>query len=1236
MLTVATAALLSGPALAQTDITTKVTTPQSTSADGTITIESNGSIVITTNPTTGPAVTLDGGTTPGTAADVYNLGTISYVGVGDATTPLTGILMLGGNTGGLDNAAKIDFTGTGSYKTGILISAGTGSFIGDIMCTQDSQDCSGDANSKGTPLSQLIGVQDTNVAAILLESGGTLKIQGDNSTAIDIAQGATLGDVCANCASDIDIAGEILMTPSSSSSTSSIANGIYIAGTMNGDINIIQGGEISVEGTNSYGINMIAPNSATNTPGGVLNGNIAIDGEIIMSPISTTATNEGANVGMYLGGTINGNIDIETSGRVSSSGQGAEGIVIAGPLNGFFENQGVLNSFGVAVPSNTGNNPEAGSALVVNASVSGGIFNAGPVSTNDPSDPTATITTGGNEPTVLIAPISTSTSGITIGGYTSAGETASFFNRGTISNGSANPNPSSFVPTALEIMGISPTYNVDLTNGIYNSGSISSSGFTDSKGSSTDSVIDIIIGRYATVTSLTNADDNTSAPGNISANISGVEGGRAIAIDIQQSASLPSLINDGTIIASAQTTNTELTSGAVQATAIADGSGTLTSIINNTGATIAAFATKLTDNSQIDVAIDVSHNIYSATTPGVTIQNFGTIDGDVLFGSGNDVFLIQGNASNAQATVTGNVYFGGNSVGGTGVDALTIANYGTFTGQLYSGSQTDKTLGMVNVTVEANGTLNLLTADNSTSDTGQQVLTEGTTLNAGNFDLNSGSTVDIHYSQAFALNNFPTAVLINAATEATIDTTDVTFTPDSFIAPPVGETSVTVDILNSPSLNISPSTLSSIQAKFLQTLSYLYSPLESGLSLNGAGDELLLTITPKTIGADGCKTKNQVDGCNLNTIPLNGYAAKLFPYVNVALGNDNALGAAVINSVSNFYTAQNTYTEFAPDVSGATRALAISLTDDATSVVAARQKELREYANQEGDLTLWGQQFVERLNQDGTSAGPGYRNTGFGFAMGLDEGDPVIGRYGAAFTFYSGDARETEPAISKTTSEWYILTGYTDWHGKGLFLDTDLSLGYADLKGNRYLDLQVPNGIGGFTNFSRDAIEHHPGEFVSGGVTTGVAFDEGGTVIAPQFSLNGLAMREEPYSESGGGNGMDLHVASSYEQSLRAFTGVDVRQDFDFTDFLLQPDLTVGYRYDIANGAQSLKAEFESVQPPTVFEITGPKPDKGNIVAQGGLAVSTGAWSLGLSFDYLKAGSGNTAEEGTITLLGRI
>ncbi len=1256
MLTAAAAALLSGPAFAQCSIDAKVTSPQDTQTcanvngtqGGTITITSTGSIVVTTNPPTGPAVTIDDYSNNGvdSAADVINQGTISYLGVGDSTNPLTGIEMVTGLadgtavTGGFDNAGKVDFTGAGSYKTGILFANPNNTssdFTGDITQT-----------AGGTPLLGMTGIPDSNPAAILLESGSTFSVQGDNSIGINIATGTSLG---VTTASDIDIIGDLKMTPTSAASTASASYGIDIAGTMNGDINIAPGGNIEVQGNGqSYGIYIPAAGTNGSPPAGVLNGNIYIDGNITMAPVSTTSTMATQDAAIYVAGSMNGNIDLDTGGNILATGAGAQGIRIDGTLTGYIENQGRISTIGTQTQSNKGNNPQAWFALDIGGSVSGGIYNAGPNGQGS-TTPIATMSTTGNTATINISPSSTQTTNLDIGAYPDTnGDIASILNRGTITNASENPDSSTYT---ISMSGVSSTVQTILDSGIFNAGSIESSAFTDSKGNSHVNATAILIGSDAVVCggatstctnylgngyALTNSNEVGSKPGLISASVFGDMGGEAHAIEIDTGGNLPSILNEGTIEAAASTTNSTLTGGAVQAYAIFDSSGTLTQITNNTGASIDAFATVLSDQSQIAIAIDVA-----AATKTVTIDNSGTIVGDIWLGSGNDTLNVTGASSQQPASVSGTIYFGGT---GTSDDVLNVGVNGFVTGQIYSGTSTDKQIGMVDLNVTDGGTLDMLTAATTESQSNNKTLMQGIPLTAGVVDIQNGGNLDVHYSQSFNSYFFPDTPIINAKTATIEFGANVTFTPDSFIAPPLGDPFAQFVIIDTQAggLTISSNELFDINKVFMANLPYLYipssdfsNPTESGLTLNPAGNELLLNIYPKTIGLDGCKTRTPVGNCNPAHIPLTGFAADMFPYVNVALGNDNGLGAAMINGITNSYTAENAYTAFAPDVSGSTRALAVSLTDDGTSVVAARQRELRQYANQEDDMTLWGQQFVQRLSQDATGAGPGYSASGFGFAVGLDEGDPVDGRYGGAFTFFSGGERGQLPDLTKTTSEWYMLTGYTDWRGKGLFLDTNASVGYVSLQGKRFLNLALLNN-GVYTAYDREAVQQHPGELLSGGLTTGVLLDDvEGMVVTPQVSLDGLVMREESYSESGGGNGMNLHVASSYTQSLRGFAGVDVRKDFDFTDFLLQPDVSVGYRYDFANGAQNLRANFESVaSPPEVFQITGPQPDKGNLVTSGGIAVATGAWSLGLSFDYLRAGSGNTAEQGTLTLLGRI
>ena len=1134
MLSAATVALLSGSALADTDIDTHVTSPINTQTDGNITIETNGSVVITANPAVTPAVTIN------SDAIVNNEGMISYKGISDAT----GIELLTGNTGEFESTGTVDLSGGGTGKTGILISGpetdtAQGTFTG------------------------VIPAGDTSPVAINLESGSTLKVQGDASYGIDELYGT-------NVVGDMDIGGTLTVEPTSANSTK---------------------------------------------------------------------TTLGNVVAINLAGTMTGNIDIQTGGIVTATGEGAEGIQTLGNLTGSIINEGTLQTYGTTsslsnTNPNNNNLPQAGTALGIGANVSGGIYNSGPSTTSDTTTTRSVISTLGDAPTVLINPTignATPSTPLVIGVYSDPTDPGySFLNRGTISGASADANTS---VTTFSIVGASwdaatqtgaPTV---LTGGLFNGGSITASAITNTKESAV-SANALTIGDYAYVcgpgspsgpctagmgNGLTNS--NESNGGTISASVSGPESGTATAINIEEYGNLPVINNSGTISASATTTNPQFVTS-LTAYAIFDESGTLSTIINS--GTISATTTTLADNQQVAIAIDLAVN-----TTGVTLDNTGKIIGSVYLGTGNDNVTIEGTAQ-APASLTGNLYLGGTTGGGD--DQVTIGDFGT-----EIGAMVEKLGSLVDVTVEQGGTLDL---ENTAQVLGT---TSVTSLYADKFDVQDGATLGLDVSQTFneAVNpqNGP---LIKSQSALIGNNTIVNISFGSFVTNCVygstclqNDPTVRVDLLSAPNgqLAISGSELNQVNNSFKTTIPFLFTGDLCTWNINGSStcsgvnpgnSEVVLNLTPKSP----------------ETLGLTGYALKMFPYANAALVNDNLLGAAMLNDITNAQQAQDAYAAFAPDVSGATRALAISLTDDATNVVAARQRVLREYANQDGDLTMWTQEFVERLNQDNTSAGTGYDDSGFGFVLGADEGDPQDGRYGGALTFFSGGESGKAPLDQKTESEWYMLTGYTDWHGRGFFLDTQASVGYAHLDGTRTLDL---------TGFTRTATNSRPAEYMAGGATAGLQYNVIGAAVMPQISIDGLALRQEGYTDRTAGvglaedeNGFDLHVNPDYAASARMFAGVDTRDDINLGDFLLQPEARAGYRYDFANGAESVTANFIDVTPIDQFKISGPKPSPGNAVAGGGLSLSTGAWSLGLSFDYLYANSGNTSEEGSLTLIGRI
>ena len=136
-------------------------------------------------------------------------------------------------------------------------------------------------------------------------------------------------------------------------------------------------------------------------------------------------------------------------------------------------------------------------------------------------------------------------------------------------------------------------------------------------------------------------------------------------------------------------------------------------------------------------------------------------------------------------------------------------------------------------------------------------------------------------------------------------------------------------------------------------------------------------------------------------------------------------------------------------------------------------------------------------------------------------------------------------------------------------------------------------------------------------------------------------MREEGYTETGGGPGFDLQVDPVFMSSARAAAGLNARQDINFGDFFMQPELRVGYRYDFLADKINITAQFPSLTGTTgpgtgAFTVTGFPPTRGNALAGASLAVTTGAWSIGLNYDMLSGSNGSMTQVGTMSLIGRI
>lgn len=988
-------------------------------------------------------------------------------------------------------------------------------------------------------------------------------------------------------------------------------------------------GSMNVVGDNSYGVHLLS--------GVTLEGPLSIDGPVSVKASTTAAGNNTGVVGVEVDGNITGNLSIAPSsligGSVVAAGAGARGVVVLGSIDGTFFNGGQIQAIGASSSSSssssktsTTGNPQAGSAVTIAGSVTGGIYNAGPIdSTNAGTTTAAQIFSQGTGPAMLITSTQ-STSPVVIGVYTDASNPGfSFYNRGQISTQPANVNTGSI---GMRISGTS-ALSVTFDGGIFNSGMIGSSASTDTSGPSSGVATTALwIDDFATVPTLYNSNQVGGGHGIIQATISGASPGQAIAVlinkDTSGSGSLGSIYNSGSILASAATSDTKIS--LLNAIAIDDLAGSLTSITNI--GLISATSTTLDNNAQGHTALNTSTN-----THDVNFQNSGRVIGDIFFGSGQDTLHVFGTAS-APASVIGNINFNGSN--GTGNDTLTLDNYAGVTGAvLESGG------GYVNVTVGTGGQGTSLFVNN-TDFAGNTTVDKGT-LEVGTLDVKSGATLGITLSQGFnQASDASNPALISGANAGASNADiniesganlDVSF--GSFVSAPGTGQTARFTLLDAPLGDLTIANQSAIKDSIEASIPFLFTGDVCQYNISGGGIDACSGTNSDSALVVDLQPKSAED------LQLSGNAKAIFTHVNSALASDNKLGAAVIAAGSGLNNTtdlakgdqlyQNLYSQFAPDVSGGGRAIAVSLTDEATSVLGARQRALRMYAGKESAATLWGQEFAQRLD-NGTNTPNGFHDSGFGFAVGADGGSISSGRYGAAFTFFSGDILEKTPAQVKTSTEWYMLSGYTDWRGKGLFFDSQVTVGYGALTGKRSIFVKDSNGD---LLLERTATNKRASLVGAAGFSTGAVMNMGTLVAMPQFSMDALTLRENGYKETGGGNGFDLTVDPYYAKSLRAYIGSTFREDLNLGGFYLQPEARLGYRYDVLADPVKMKAIFAADPNATAFTLSGPDPAKGNFVLGAGMAATTGSWSIGLNYDYLN-GSGLTQQSGTITLVGRL
>ncbi|MPS68650.1 MAG: autotransporter domain-containing protein [Novosphingobium sp.] len=854
--------------------------------------------------------------------------------------------------------------------------------------------------------------------------------------------------------------------------------------------------------------------------GGKLTGNFTHDGK-------TSVLGDNA-VGVKAG-QIDGNVRL--AGTVQAQGKNAVGAHFGGDINGAMVVQGSIVSTGYRYPTPPSDPSkldaddllQGGSAVIVEGNVTGGIVLAVPPKDND-----------ANNADEDADGIPDATEG--------SAKVVTYGKAPAMVIGSAT-NDIAIGPVA----GTASKYGLQIEGGIEGNGlyaGIDGNGLAIG-GLGGDVTIANGIGVSGTVVA-TSKDANATAirlgagastpllqnSGTIGAAGGNTTGAQTTAIRIDAGASLPTIRNSGTIKAVAAGENGS-------ATAISDASGTL-NLVENSG-TISATGAKA--GSGRNIAIDLSNASGSVTVKQTQVGAGFTapsIVGDVLLGGGNDTVDI------ADGTVTGNVLFG------AGNNTLALSGDAVQTGNVTFGGGTD-TMTLAG-TSRFVGTADFGGGADSLTLTGTSVFS-GSLVNSGNLAVKiTGGTLDV---------NKP----------ATIGSLDVS--KDGVLAVTLNKAAGQGSAYTvAGTASFEDGAKLSIKLADVSTAEGSYQVLTAGTILGRDNLEASTDLVPfmfkATLDEDAAANTVVVDIARRTVaeLGLNRSQATAYNAIFTALSQDEKI-EDVFLGITNGDQFRQTVGQMLPDHAGGsfegislgTRTLARQLMEPTNPVWGEGRFSTTM------NLSFWGSD-----KKAGSSAA--YNLQGYAMSFGA-EYLTGIGRFGGTFSYLWN--RHTSGGTSEIKSNSFELAGH--WRGQ---FGAVQGFGRASIGRSNYDSERQFIGAIGTEKVNRTIKGKWDGTFVT--AAGGASYEGGGShfFYRPAVSVDYVRLKEDGYTENGGGKALDLTVASRTSDELGVNGGVTLGVDFmgmerrDENWFRIETE--GGWREIVSGGIGSTTAHFAGGQ----------------------------------------------------------
>lgn len=622
--------------------------------------------------------------------------------------------------------------------------------------------------------------------------------------------------------------------------------------------------------------------------------------------------------------------------------------------------------------------------------------------------------------------------------------------------------------------------------------------------------------------------------GKVEANTAGTTAAAvATAIQLDAGSNVGLIRNSGSIVAK--------TGGdAGTAKAIVDLSGNV-DLVENSGTITATGALATSDRN---VAIDLSANAGGATVKQTAVASGVTapsIVGDVRFGTGNDIFdiadgSVKGTASfgagNNQLSLSGDAAYDGTARFGTGNDSMTLAGTSKFSGLADFGGGSD--------TLAIGGTAIF---------SGRLANSQGlaVSVNAGTFDVTGAATI----ASLAVTNKGVLGVTLDGGTTGTalLVTGNASFGAESKLALRL----TSLDAAEGQHVVLTAGTLTG--ASNLTTTSTLLPFLYKG-TLTSNATQLIVDVSRKSVTELG----------------LNRSEGGAFNAVIDALGADEDIEQVFLD-ITDGAQFKNQLGQMLPEHEG-------GVFETVTSGSRALSRNLMDPNapfQDEGKWGYWINQAVWGTSKNiGDTAG--YDVTGWGISLGAEiESD--VGNFGGSIGYLSGKDGNASNANEVSSSQF---EGALHWR-----LNTDGWKAHARVAG-------APISFKGTRLFQAEAGAEDINETMRGkwdgtlwSASGSIAHDGrlGGLSVRPMVAVDYYKLKEDGYTETGGGDALDLTVLGRDSDELAVSGTVAVGLDFggeDAYDGWTRFELEAGRRQIVGGSLGTTTASFKDGTPFTL------------------------------------------------------